>query len=532
MDAIVYDLGGYPITVLMVLIACGAVVAVAVAAAVILAMRAARRAENTGTADERAEKLEQVLSELERSQNALEDSRRVADEQKDRRISQLSTELELHRRQITDLNSENARLRERLEQQTVQAEEKLSLIQNARADMTVAFKNLAEEVLKSHGETFSKQNREQIGGLLDPLRQKLIEFQQGLQAVHTESAKERATLGEQIRTLHENSLKMSAEASNLTRALKSNSQTQGAWGEMILSTILERSGLREGEEFVTQESHTTEDGGRLRTDVEVRLPTGQLIVIDSKVSLNAFMGYVNAEDDEERQGHLRSHLASLRNHIKTLGSKEYQRHTASGPDYVLMFVPIEAAFSVAIEADQSILDFAVSQNVAVTTPTTLMTTLRTVRNIWDIEKRHRNAEEIAERAGSLYDKIVGFLNNMDRLGRSLSQAQQSFDDARAQLSSGRGNVLRQIEMLKELGAKTTKAVPGDWVDGGTGLPTRRAADVREQPETGEGTSEDMRDAEPADAEARNNGGPLSPAEPPPAEAPAAGSPAPGMGFAN
>lgn len=462
METIVVDLGGFPVAVWMILAASGLVVVLALIGVVAAAVSASRRAASYEEAEARTNRLEEVLSELERSQDVLEQTRRSADAQKERRIAELSTDLDQHRRQLSELSAENARLRERLEQQTRQAEEKLALLQQTRGEMTTAFKSLADEVMKSHGETFTKQNREQLDGLLTPLRQKLTEFQQGLQTQHTESAKERATLAEQIRALQHNSLRMSEEASNLTRALKSNAQAQGAWGEMILSTILERSGLREGEEFLTQESHTTEDGARVRTDVEVRLPNGQHIVIDSKVSLNAFMGYVNAEADEERAANLKAHVQSVRNHIKTLGGKQYQRHSASGPDYVLMFVPVEAAFSAAAEADPGLLDYAASQNVAITTPTTLMTALRTVRNIWDIEKRHQNAEEIAERAGSLYDKIVGFLSNMEKLGRSLATAQQSFDEARGQLSTGRGNAMRQIEMLKELGAKTTKTIPEDW----------------------------------------------------------------------
>ena len=271
-------------------------------------------------------------------------------------------------------------------------------------------------------------------------------------------------MSEQIRALAESNLQITSEAQNLTRALKGSSQTQGAWGEMILATILEQSGLREGEQYFTQQSHTGEDGDRLRTDVEIRMPNGDVLVIDSKVSLTAFEAFVNAEE-ALRDDHLKSHIASVRGHITTLGDKTYHRAAKSKLDYVMMFVPIESALATAIQHDTKLVEFGMSKGVMLTTPTTLMTVLRTVRNIWDIEKRHRNADEIAERAGALYDKVAGFLTTMDRIGGHLDKARTSFDDARNQLSSGRGNVIRQVEMLRELGAKSSKPLPSGW-DGG------------------------------------------------------------------
>lgn len=271
-------------------------------------------------------------------------------------------------------------------------------------------------------------------------------------------------MGEQIRQLYESNIQITTEANNLTRALKGNAQSQGAWGEMILSTILERSGLREGEQFVTQQSHTAEDGSRVRTDVEVLMPNNDRLVIDSKVSLTAFEAYTSSEDDT-RQQHLQAHITSIRTHIRTLGEKTYQRHAQSKMDFVMMFVPIESALATAMQADPQLVEFGMSRGVMLTTPTTLMTVLRTVRNVWDIEKRHQNAEEIASRAGSLYDKVVGFLATMDKMGTHIDRAQQSFADAKGQLS-GKGSVVRQVEMLRELGAKSSKQLPAGW-DGGS-----------------------------------------------------------------
>jgi DNA recombination protein RmuC len=215
---------------------------------------------------------------------------------------------------------------------------------------------------------------------------------------------------------------------------------------------------------VTQQSHAGPDGSRLRTDVEVLMPNEDRLIIDSKVSLTAFEAYVNCEDDS-RDSHLQAHIVSVRGHIRTLGEKTYQKHARSSLDYVMMFVPIESALATAIQADPKLVEYGMSQGVMLTTPTTLMTVLRTVRNVWDIEKRHRNADEIAERAGALYEKVAGFLGTMDQVGDAIEKSQRAYAKAKDQLTSGRGNVVRQVEMLRELGAKSNKSLPAGW-DGG------------------------------------------------------------------
>jgi DNA recombination protein RmuC len=384
-------------------------------------------------------------------------------DERDRQLRELKSELAVQIETNGDLRARSAALEAQMNEQARQEEENLQRFMAARQQMSDEFKALAGEVLKTHGETFSKQNREQVDLLLKPLADKIVEFQAGL-------VKDRAEMGERIRNLTVTGLTMSQEANALTRALKGNSQVQGAWGEMILSGILERCGLREGFEFRTQQSHGAELGGRVRTDVEILLPNGDVMIIDSKVSLTAFEGYVNASDELERAQLLKAHAGSLRGHIRTLAGKEYQRHAHSGFDFVFMFVPIESAFSTAITAEPDLLDFALANGVLLTTPTTLMSALRTVRNVWDIEKRQQNAEQIAERAGALYDKVAGFLDNMDRLGQSLDRTKGVFEDARNQLVSGRGSVVRQIELLRELGAKTNKQVPAGWVEGASELP--------------------------------------------------------------
>ncbi len=379
-------------------------------------------------------------------------------------LGQATIALEGAQQDAGRLRTELATLHETLDQERRQAGEKLALLVDARDRMTQEFKILAEDVMKTHGETFSKQNKEQIDVILTPLREKLGEFQQGIQVAQTESTRERATLAEQIRQLTESSVRMSIETLNLTRALKGEAQIQGAWGEMILESILERSGLREGEEYTIQESHATDTGKKVRSDVIVNLPGGQRIVIDSKVSLVAFDAHVSAETAADRASTLTRHLASMRSHIKTLASKDYHAAAGSQLDYVMMFVPIEGALAAAINQDGNLTAYAVENNVTIATPTTLMIALRTVANVWQVERRNRNAEAIAARAGLLYDKMVGFVEDMGTLGTRLNQARGSYDEAMGKLSSGRGNLLHQVDQLKGLGARTNKTLPAALLD--------------------------------------------------------------------
>lgn len=404
-------------------------------------------------------------------------------EDRNARISQLEDREQRLAKSNTDLEARAASLQTKLDEQTRHAEENLQRFVNARQQMTDEFKTVAGEILKTNSESFTKLNQEQVGLLLKPLREGIDNFQRNM-------VQDRATMGEQIAALTRSNLEITTEAQNLTKALKGNSQTQGAWGEMILATILERSGLREGEQYFTQQNHSDDDGGRLRTDVEIVMPNGDKMIIDSKVSLTAFEAFTNAEDEGARAGHLSDHIISMRGHIKTLSSKEYHRHAQSGLDFVFMFVPIESAFSVAVTREPGLIDQAISQGVLITTPTTLMSALRTVRNVWDIEKRHQNAEQIAERAGALYEKISGFLSNMDKIGENIDRARRSFDDAKGQLSEGRGNVVRQVEMLRELGAKTSKSLPEGWASDEGGSVVRLAVDSTDDADDAAGDDDD------------------------------------------
>ncbi len=367
---------------------------------------------------------------------------------------------------LRDLERAHSVLETTLAKEREAHEQKVALLDEAKERLTLEFRNLANGILTDHSAKFTQQNKEQVSQLLDPLRERIVEFKTTLETAHTETKVERATLAEQIRNLTSTSAAMASETTNLTRALKGDLKTQGAWGEMLLESILERSGLRAGEEYEAQSSYTNEDGRRIIPDFLVKLPNGQKIVVDSKVSLKAFETHVNAEDEATRATSLQAHVASVRNHIKILSEKDYQLAVGSHLDFVIMFMPIEAALGAALGHDPAITAYGIDQNVLIATPTTLMITLRTIANVWQVERRNRNAEKIAERAGSLYDKFVGFVEDMQGLGSRIEQARTAYDGAMNKLTSGRGNVVRQIGQLKELGAKTAKSLPADLVDDG------------------------------------------------------------------
>ena len=461
MDNVLFILGDFPVTQGQAAI--GAVIVLAlVAIAILIGVMGAGARKAADSARQMADQLRAGLL----AQLADRDARIQALDHQVRVEREKGSDLaDREREKNADLLAEVSALRARMDEQTRQAQASEARFLAARQQMTDEFKAIAGDVLKNQSETFTKQNREQVDVLLKPLQEKIGEFHKGL-------IEDRSAMGERIKALLESNIQITTEASNLTRALKGNSQTQGAWGEMILSTILEHSGLREGEQYVTQQSHSSTDGSRLRTDVEILMPNNDRLVIDSKVSLTAFEAYTNCQD-ETRAMHLQAHVASVRSHIRTLGEKTYHKHARSSLDYVMMFVPIESALATAIHADAKLVEYGMSQGVMLTTPTTLMTVLRTVRNVWDIEKRHRNADEIAERAGALYEKVAGFLASMDKLDGHLEKARLSFEDAKGQLSSGRGNVVRQVEMLRELGAKTNRTLPSGWGGGADEGPTLR-----------------------------------------------------------
>ena len=360
---------------------------------------------------------------------------------------------------IADLRQQTGRLTAELENERKSSQEKLQLLTEARQTLSDQFKNLANEILEEKSKRFTEQNRTNLGALLDPLKLRITEFQTKIEDTYVKEGKERTALGEQVRQLMELNNLLSDDAKNLTRALKGSSKTQGIYGEFVLERVLEGSGLRKGEEYVVQSSHNREDGTRAVPDVVIHLPEGRSLVIDAKLSLVAYEEFATTEVELERAAASKRHIDSMRNHIRGLSGRNYQSlYGLKSLDFVLLFVPIEPAFMLAVAADQDLFMDAWKRNVLLVSPSTLLFVVRTVAHLWRQEAQTRNAQEIAKRGADLYDKFVGFVEDMTSLGNRLRQAQRDYDDAYGKLTSGRGNLVGHAEKLRDLGVKPSKAL--------------------------------------------------------------------------
>ncbi len=356
-------------------------------------------------------------------------------------------------KQLAERNADYRNLKERLDEQKKELAE-------MQEQLTVQFENLANKILEEKSEKFTKQNKEQIDRLLNPLGEKLESFKKKVEETYDDENRQRATLKEQIKQMAELNKTMSEDAKNLTKALKGDSKAQGNWGEVILQRILEKSGLRKDEEYYTEQSTTLDDGRRLRPDVVVRLPEEKYLIVDSKVSLTAYERFSSAESEAEQELAIKEHISSIRTHVKGLSEKNYHHiHEDKSPDFVLLFIPIEPAFALALQNDDNLYYTAFENNIVIVSPSTLLATLATIESIWKREKQSLNAKEIASRGGELLDKFTSFVQSFEKIGERIVQAQKSYDIALGRLSEGRGNLIRQAEMLKELGADNTKKLP-------------------------------------------------------------------------
>ena len=377
------------------------------------------------------------------------------------RLADTEALLNQHRSRADDAAGKLALAEQTLSSERDGAQEKLKLLMDAKQALTDQFKALANDILEEKSTRFAASNAEQIGLLLGPVKDKLQEFQKKVEDVYVTESNARSALAQQVTQMMEMNKSIGEEAKNLTQALKGSNKSQGNWGELVLRRVLESSGLRKDHEFLVQETHQREDGSRAIPDVIICLPQSRNLVVDSKVSLVAFNEAVRIEDEKAREVVIKRHVASLRGHIKELAAKNYQQLYASvkSLDFVIMFVPIEPAFVMAVAHDEEIFMDAWSKNVLLVSPSTLLFVLRTVEHLWKQEAQSKNAMEIAKRGGMLYDKLCGFVEDLKAVGGRIKQAQDSYDLALGKLSTGNGNAIQQALKLKELGASTTKNLP-------------------------------------------------------------------------
>ena len=360
------------------------------------------------------------------------------------------------------------RLEAALDSERKQGLGRIESLNEAKEALTSQFKNLANEILEDKSKRFTEQNTANLDALLKPLQTKLSEFKEQVNTSYGNEARERFALRNEIEKLSQLNLRMSDETRSLTQALKGDSKVQGNWGELVLESILESSGLRKGEEYLVQDSHTQTDGSRLQPDVVVKLPEGRSLVVDSKVSITAYSRHAEASDPLIVEQELAAHIQSLRQHIQGLSSKNYSSLYGIGSvDFVLMFVPIEPAFLLALKTAPNLYQEALSKNIVLVCPSTLMATLRTVAHLWRQDHQNRNALEIAKQCGALYDKFVGFVDDLEKLGQRLDQAQTSYHDAFSKLKSGKGNLIRTAEKVRELGVKPSKSLPTPLIESST-----------------------------------------------------------------
>lgn len=374
-------------------------------------------------------------------------------------------------RQILALREENALKSQQLarnEADFVHLNEKLEgqrkEMDQLQQKFTIEFENIASRILKQNTADFSITNQKSITEMLLPLKEKIQLFEKKVEDTYEKGLKDQTDLKAELKKLQDLNLRISDEANNLTKALKGDVKRQGNWGEVILERILERSGLTEGREYIKQESIFSDNGQRYQPDIVIHLPDQKHIVVDSKVSLVAYERLVNAGSENERLTSIKEHLLSVRNHIKILSEKHYQHSPLfNSPDFVLLFIPIESSFSLAVQEDQELFTYAWDNKVVIVSPSTLLATLRTIASIWQQENQTRNSIEIARQSGALYDKFVAFITDMETIGRSLESARKNYDQAVNKLYVGSGNLVRRAENIRKLGAKTSKELPPEMV---------------------------------------------------------------------
>lgn len=370
------------------------------------------------------------------------------------------------------LNEEKHQIDIRLAQKVSEFHNLEEKLQENKADIeklqekfSKEFEILASKILEEKSVKFTEQNKENLKNILSPLQEKIQTFERKVEDTHKESIDYHAALRQQILGLKDLNLQMSKDTINLTKALKGDSKTQGNWGELVLERVLEKSGLEKDREYFVQQSFNNEEGKRILPDVVIHLPDGKKMVIDSKVSLTAYEQFVNSDDDYEKSQFLKEHVNSLKRHIEQLSEKRYEDiYKIESPDFVLLFIPIEPAFAVALNTDNQLYNKAFERNIVIVTPTTLLATLRTIDSMWNNEKQQRNAIEIARQAGALYDKFEGFISDLTNVGKKMDEAKAEYRGAMNKLFEGKGNLIISVEKLKKMGAKSKKSLPQNIIE--------------------------------------------------------------------
>jgi DNA recombination protein RmuC len=398
----------------------------------------------------------------ERNKTVAEETLRLKGLELEKTQHELAQNLELANARAVELatvRTENASLREKIEKQLEEAEQ-------LQKRLTSEFENIANKVMKERSDEFYVANHKNISEILNPLKEKIQGFERKVEESYEKDMRDRVSLREEVKKLTELNTRVSEEANNLTRALKGDVKKQGNWGEIILERVLERSGLTKGQEYDREAVVEGADHSVQRPDVIVHLPDNKHIIIDSKVSLVAYERFMSAENENDQATALKEHIASIRMHVKLLSDKNYQNAmNVNTPDFVLMFIPVEASFSAAVQGDSELFAYAWERKIVIVSPTTLLATLRTISSIWKQENQTRNAQEIARLSGSLYDKFIGFTEDMEKIKNNIDRASGAYNDAIKKMKDGNGNIIRTAEKIKELGAKTgNKTLPPSFSD--------------------------------------------------------------------
>lgn len=442
-------------------------IAIGILKGMIIAWLILRKKLGTAAADHREALLKKAnafileKAELEQSKLRFEERANNLLSEKQEFQKELTEEREKNEK-LTRSVSISATERKNLEEKLESQKEELEELQKR---FTTEFENIANKILKENSKEFSSSNQKNMNEILSPIKEKLISFEKKVEETYDKELRDKISLREEVKKLYDLNTKISDEANNLTKALKGDVKKQGNWGEVVLERILERSGLTKGQEYDREVAIKNDDGQSIRPDVIIRLPEEKHIIVDSKVSLVAYERFVNASNDTEREAFQKEHITSFKAHIKGLAEKHYQSSDAlNTPDFVLMFVPIESSFSVAVQADQELFGYAWDNKVVVVSPSTLLATLRTISSIWKQENQNKNVMEIARQGGALYDKFVGFVEDLIKLGKQMDGSQKLYQESMKKLYDGTGNLVGRAEKIRALGAKVKKKLPQALLD--------------------------------------------------------------------